>query len=571
MTIMVNYKHTIAALIASQLEGLEVTDVLEMLEYPPNPQMGDLSMPCFKLSKTLRKAPIAIAEELQRNMPKHEAIERVEATAGYLNIFLQQTVFTGNVLTEVIAAQEQYGSQNIGQGRKIVIDYSSPNIAKHFHIGHLRSTMIGNALYQIYSFLGYECIGVNHLGDWGTQFGKLMVAYRLWGDESTVLEDGVTELQRLYVKFHEEAEEKPELEDEARAWFVKLEQSDAEANKLWKWFVDISLQEYNKIYELLGVRFDSFAGESFYNDKMAAVVQELKDKNMLEQDEGAMLIRLDEYNMPPALMMKKDGSTLYHTRDVTAAIYRKNEYDFVKSIYVVGSPQNLHFQQLFKIVELMGYNWAEDLVHVGFGQVSLEGAKLATRKGNVIMLEDLLRQSIDKIREIMENKHSVIPNKADVARQVGVGAIIFNDLSTNRMKDVVFSWEEALNTEGETGPYVQYTHARACSVLQKANELPDVKNINFALLGNDEAVRVAKELYYFVERIEQAMNKLEPSIISRYLVDLAQAFNRFYHECPILKAENEELRAARLILVQAVKITLRNGLKLIGLEAPEQI
>jgi arginyl-tRNA synthetase len=331
------------------------------------------------------------------------------------------------------------------------------------------------------------------------------------------------------------------------------------------------LQEYNKIYELLGVRFDSFAGESFYNDKMAAVVQELKDKNMLEQDEGAMLIRLDEYNMPPALMMKKDGSTLYHTRDVTAAIYRKNEYDFVKSIYVVGSPQNLHFQQLFKIVELMGYNWAEDLVHVGFGQVSLEGAKLATRKGNVIMLEDLLRQSIDKIREIMENKHSVIPNKADVARQVGVGAIIFNDLSTNRMKDVVFSWEEALNTEGETGPYVQYTHARACSVLQKANELPDVKNINFALLGNDEAVRVAKELYYFVERIEQAMNKLEPSIISRYLVDLAQAFNRFYHECPILKAENEELRAARLILVQAVKITLRNGLKLIGLEAPEQI
>jgi arginyl-tRNA synthetase len=399
----------------------------------------------------------------------------------------------------------------------------------------------------------------------------LMVAYRLWGDESTVQEDGVTELQRLYVKFHEEAEEKPELEDEARAWFVKLEQGDAEANKLWKWFVDISLQEYNKIYELLGVRFDSFAGESFYNDKMAAVVQELKDKNMLEQDEGAMLIRLDEYNMPPALMMKKDGSTLYHTRDVAAALYRKNEYEFVKSIYVVGSPQNLHFQQLFKIVELMGYSWAEDLIHVGFGQVSLEGAKLATRKGNVIMLEDLLRQSIDKIREIMDNKHSVIANKDEVARQVGVGAIIFNDLSTNRMKDVVFSWEEALNTEGETGPYVQYTHARACSVLQKAGGLPKVEHIDFVLLGNEEAVGVVKELYYFVERIEQAMNKLEPSIISRYLVDLAQAFNRFYHECPILKAENEELRAARLLLVQAVKITLCNGLKLIGLEAPEQI
>jgi arginyl-tRNA synthetase len=569
--IMENYKHTIAELIASQLEGMETAEVKEMLEYPPNPQMGDLSMPCFKLSKTMRKAPIAIAEELQRSMPQHDAVERVEATAGYLNIFLRQTAFAKTVLAEIISAKERYGSQNIGQGRKIVIDFSSPNIAKHFHIGHLRSTMIGNALYQIFSFLGYECVGVNHLGDWGTQFGKMMVAYRLWGDQASVEEGGVTELQRLYVKFHDEAEEKPELEDEARAWFVKLEQGDAEANRLWKWFVEISLQEFNRIYELLGVKFDSFAGESFYNDKMAPVVQELKDKNMLEQDEGAMLIRLDEYNMPPALMLKKDGSTLYHTRDVTAALYRKQEYDFAKAIYVVGSPQNLHFQQLFKIVDLMGYSWAEDLVHVGFGQVSLEGAKLATRKGNVIMLEDLLRQSVDKIREIMENKHSVIPNKDEVARQVGIGAIIFNDLSTNRLKDVVFSWEEALNTEGETGPYVQYTHARACSVLQKASGSVDLKNIDFALLGNEEAVLVTKELYYFVERIEQAMLKLEPSIISRYLVDLAQAFNRFYHECSILKAETDELREARLLLVQAVKITLRNGLKLIGLEAPEQI
>jgi arginyl-tRNA synthetase len=568
---MENYKHTVAGLIASQLEGMETADVLELLEYPPNPQMGDLSMPCFKLSKTLRKAPLAIAEELQSRLPSHEAVERVEAAAGYLNIFLQQTAFTRNVLTEVLSAKDQYGSQNLGQGRKIVIDYSSPNIAKHFHIGHLRSTMIGNALYQIFSFLGYQAVGVNHLGDWGTQFGKLMVAYHLWGDIKDVEKDGVTELQRLYVKFHEEVEEKPELEDEARAWFVKLEQGDAEASQLWKWFVDISLQEYNKIYELLGVKFDSFAGESFYNDKMAAVVQELKDKNMLEEDKGAMLIRLDEYNMPPALMMKKDGSTLYHTRDIAAALYRKKEYDFAKSIYVVGSPQNLHFQQIFKIVELMGYSWAEDMVHVGFGQVSLEGAKLATRKGNVIMLEELLRQSVEKIREIMDNKFSVIPNKDEVARQVGVGAIIFNDLSTNRLKDVVFSWEEALNTEGETGPYVQYTHARACSVLQKADELPQLGQIDFTLLANAEAVGVAKELYFFVERIEQAMNKLEPSIISRYLVDLAQAFNRFYHECPILKAESNEIRAARLLLVQAVKITLRNGLKLIGLEAPEQI
>jgi arginyl-tRNA synthetase len=571
---MENYKAAIAELIASQLEGMEPAEVLELLEYPPNPQMGDLSMPCFKLSKTLRKAPQVIAEEIQRNLPPHPAVERVEAIAGYVNVFLEQTSFTKNVLTEVITANDRYGSQNLGQGRKIVIDYSSPNIAKHFHIGHLRSTMIGNALYQIFSFLGYDCVGVNHLGDWGTQFGKMMVAYRKWGEQSRVEEDGVTELQRLYVQFHEEAEQKPELEDEARAWFVKLEQGDAEAQRLWKWFVEISLQEFNRIYELLGVQFDSFAGESFYNDKMAAVVQELKDKHLLEQDDGAMLVRLDEFNMPPALMIKKDGSTLYHTRDITAALYRKQTYDFAKVIYVVGGTQNLHFQQWFKIIELMGYAWAEDLVHVPFGQVSLEGAKLATRKGNVIMLEDLLRQSVEKIQEIIELKNPAMPNKAEVARQVGVGAIIFNDLSTNRIKDVVFSWEEALNFDGETGPYVQYTHARTCSLMKKAaigaDWQTDLGSINMSLLQNVEAQLVAKQLYFFSERIEQAMNKLEPSVISRYLVDLAQSFNRFYHECPIL-VEDAELRSARLLLVQAVQITLRNGLKLIGLEAPEQI
>jgi arginyl-tRNA synthetase len=571
---MVNYKDTIAALIASQMEGMEAAEVWELLEYPPNPEMGDLSMPCFKLSKTLRKAPQAIAEEIKRSLPPHPAVVRVEAVAGYLNIFLQPQQFTQTVLSEVISANGRYGSQNIGQGRKIVIDYSSPNIAKHFHIGHLRSTMIGNALYQIFSFQGYECVGVNHLGDWGTQFGKMMVAYRLWGDQALVEEGGVTELQRLYVKFHEEAEAAPELEDEARAWFVKLEQGDEEAKRLWTWFVEISLQEYSRIYELLGVKFDSYAGESFYNDKMAPVVQELKDKNLLSEDEGAMLIRLEEHNLPPALMLKKDGSTLYHTRDVTAALYRKQEYDFAKVIYVVGSPQNLHFQQLFKIVALMGYDWADDLVHVAFGQVSLEGAKLATRKGNVIMLEDLLRQSIDKIRDIIELKNPDMPNKEEVARQVGVGAIIFNDLSTNRIKDVVFSWEEALNFDGETGPYVQYTQARTCSLMRKAGieavTSVDFTQIDAALLLNEEALYVTKQLYFFRERVEQAMLKLEPSIISRYLVDLAQSFNRFYHECPIL-VDDPKLRAARLLLVQAVQITLRNGLKLIGLEAPEQI
>lgn len=572
---MVNYKKLLAGILAPHLGDMPENDILELLEYPPNPEMGDISLPCFKLSKVLRKAPQAIADGL-KEVIHHEAIARVESVSGYLNVYLDMNRFAAAILDTVQTEQERYGSQNLGNGKTIVIDYSSPNIAKPFHIGHLRSTMIGNALNRIFTCLGYKVVGVNHLGDWGTQFGKLIVAYTKWGDEKQVEADGIGELLRLYVLFHEEAEKDSSLEDDARAWFVKLEQGDAEAERLWKWFVEISLQEFNKIYELLGVSFDAFTGESFYNDKMAPVVQELKDKNLLEEDNGAMLVRLDEYNMPPALMLKKDGSSLYHTRDVTAAIYRKNTYDFEKAIYVTSYAQNLHFQQWFKIIELMDYDWAKDLVHVAFGQVSLEGASLSTRKGNVVKLEDLLNQAIAKTLEIIESKNSAMENKAEVARQVGVGAIVFNDLSSNRIKDVVFSWEEALNFDGETGPYVQYTHARACSVLRKAagsaTELIQVKasNADTALLQNPEALGVMKELYLFEERIEQAMNKLEPSIVSRYLVDLAQAFNRFYHECPIL-VDDPALRDARLVLVDCVRITLRNGLHLIGLETPEKI
>ena len=599
---MLNYKTTLAAIIAPQVEGYEAKAIYELLEYPPNPEMGDLSMPCFKFSKALRKAPQMIAEQLKEKLiaSATEEVQRVEAIAGYLNIYLNPHSFAREVVSTVLSEKERYGSQNIGEGKTIVIDYSSPNIAKHFHIGHLRSTMIGNSLYQIFGFLGYRCVGINHLGDWGTQFGKLMVSYLTWGNEATVREDGVTELQRLYVLFHEEAENKPELENEARAWFVKLEHGDAQAQRLWKWFVDISLQEYNKIYELLGVSFDSYTGESFYNDKMAVVVEQLKDKKLLEEDDGAMLVRLDDYNMPPALMIKTDGSTLYHTRDVTAALYRKETYDFDKAIYVTDAGQSLHFQQWFKIIELMGYEWADKLQHVSFGKVSLEGAKLSTRKGNIVMLEELLRKAIEVIADIIEQKNPGMANKETVARQVGVGAIIFNDLSTNRIKDVVFSWEEALNFDGETGPYVQYTHARTCSLLRKAvgggmmgaGTITDteagtnadakvlatskewivaVEDIDVAKLQEVEALNVIKQLYFFGERIQQAMNKLEPSVISRYLVDLAQSFNRFYHECPILKVEDEKVRTARLALVKSVQITLQNGLKLIGLEAPEEI
>ncbi|MFE5319159.1 arginine--tRNA ligase [Paenibacillus sp. NPDC056579] len=571
-----NYKNILASQLIAQLEGITEEAIAELIEYPPNPQMGDLSMPCFKLSKQFRKAPQAIAEELKQNWQGHPAFQRVEAVSGYFNVFLEPAYFAKNVLGEVLEQRERYGAQNIGQGRNIAIDYSSPNIAKAFHIGHLRTTMIGNAIYKIFEFLGYNCIGINHLGDWGTQFGKLIVAYKMWGDKSVVEADGIDELQRLYVKFHDEADVKPELEDEARAWFVKLEQGDEDALQLWKWFVEISLKEFQKIYDLLGVKFDSYAGESFYNDKMAAVVDELKQKNLLEEDEGALLVRLDDYNMPPALMIKKDGGTLYHTRDVTAAIYRKNTYDFDKCIYVTDAGQSLHFQQWFKVIELMGYPWANQLVHVPFGKVSLEGAKLSTRKGNVIRLEELLTQSIDKIRDIINEKNPNLENKDDVARQVGVGAIIFNDLSNNRIKDIVFSWEVALNFEGETGPYVQYTHARACSVLRKANDGASIEfdvqpeQLDASLLNNVEAQGLLKQLYLFKERVEQAGMKLEPSIVSRYLVDLAQSFNRFYHECPIL-VDDAALRQARLALVKSTHITLRNGLALIGIEAPEKM
>ncbi|WP_040951542.1 arginine--tRNA ligase [Gorillibacterium massiliense] len=574
---MIRYKKLAAAAIANTLEGVSEEDVFGLLEYPPNPEMGDLSMPCFKLSKALRKAPQAIAEGLKEQFSE-DAFERAEAVSGYLNLFLDKSKFAVDLIGDILSAGDTYGSADIGKGQSVVIDYSSPNIAKPFHIGHLRSTVIGNALRKIHAFLGFNVVGVNHLGDWGTQFGKLIVAYQKWGNAEKVEAEGITELLRLYVYFHEQAEKEPALEDEARAWFTSLERGDAEAFKLWQWFVDISLKEFEKIYSLLNVSFDAFTGESFYMDKMGPVIERMKELNLLEEDEGTMLVRLDEFNMPPALMLKKDGSSLYHTRDMAAALYRKDTYHFVKSLYVTSYAQNLHFQQLFKVIEKMGYDWADQLIHVPFGQVSLEGASLSTRKGNVVMLEDLLNQAIAKTREIIETKNANLENKDEVARQVGVGAIIFNDLYSNRIKDVVFSWEEALNFDGETGPYAQYTHARACSVLRKAGngesiDLPagvTAATLNPALLQNPEAQGVLSELARFGERVEQAMEKLEPSIISRYVIDVCQAFNRFYHGCPIL-VDDIELRNARLALVKCVQITLRNGLALIGLETPEKI
>ncbi|MFO7295248.1 MAG: arginine--tRNA ligase [Clostridia bacterium] len=565
---MLDVKDIIAQAIHKQLPELNHEQIYDMLEYPPNPEMGDIALPCFKLSKILRKPPMHIAQELASNITNMEFIDRVEPVSGYLNFFFNKPLFIEQTLKCILEERERYGSKPIGQGKTIVIDYSAPNIAKPFHVGHLRSTVIGNSLRKIFEFMGYRCIGVNHLGDWGTQFGKLIVAYKLWGNKEEVEAHGIKELLRLYVKFHEEAEKDPKLEDEARNWFARMEKGDSEALKLWQWFKDISLKEFQKVYDLLDVHFDSYAGESFYNDKIDAVIEELKQKNLLKESEGALIVDLEEYGMPPCMILKKDGSSLYATRDIAAAIYRKKEYNFHKCIYVTGAAQSLHFQQWFKVIELMGYEWAKDLIHVPFGLVSLGGEKLSTRKGKVVLLEDILSEAIKKTLEIIESKNPDMENKEEVARYVGVGAVIFSDLYSNRIKDVSFSWDEVLNFDGETGPYVQYTHARCCSVLRKAPEGDG--SFNPGMLKTKEEYQVCKTLYQFPEKVMIALNQLEPSVITRYLVNLAQDFNRFYHEHPIL-VEDQQLRSARLALVEATRITLANGLRLIGLKPLERV
>jgi arginyl-tRNA synthetase len=564
-------KQTIAEAVAKLLDDVTAADVAKLIEYPPNPELGDLSLPCFAFSKLLRKAPVRIADELQQQL-KLDAVERISSAGGYLNFYLDKTHFADSILRDIRTAGAQYGSSSAGEGKTVVIDFSSPNIAKPFHIAHLRSTVIGHALYRIYSFQGYRCIGINHLGDWGTQFGKLIVAYRNWGSAEQVTQGGIDELLRLYVKFHAEVEQKPELEEEARAWFAAMEQGDTEALQLWQWFVEISLQEFKRIYELLGVQFDSFTGESFYNDKMGLVVEQLKAKGLLEEDAGASLVRLDDYQMPPALILKQDGSSLYHTRDIAAALYRQETYHFDKAIYVTDYAQNLHFAQWFQIVRMLGHEWADNLVHVAFGRVSMEGASLSTRKGNMLKLEAVLEQAIAKTKAIMEARNPDMDNMDEIARQVGVGAIVFHDLSSNRIKDIDFSWEHVLNFEGESGPYLQYTYARASSVVAKAGAAYSVHEtpVNAEHLIDDKAYELIRQLSLFGEHVDWAMNKLEPSVISRYLIDLAQAFNRFYHACPIL-VDHAEVRAARLTLVDSFRSVMRIGLHLIGLDAPDKI
>ena len=566
---MQDFKVAIANCLKEKIEDLTLEEIVALIEVPPNKEMGDFAFPCFRLAKVFRKAPNMIAADLAESIEAKDEISKVMPLGGYVNFFVNKSQLAENVIKDVLTKKENYGHSDLGQGKAVVIDFSSPNIAKPFHIGHIRTTVIGNALYKIYDSQGYNVVRVNHLGDYGTQFGKLIVAFKLWGSKEAVEANPIPELLKLYIQFHDEAEKKPEMEDEARAWFTKLENGDEEAKALWQWFRDESLKEFARVYDLLDIEFDSYAGESFYSDKMDTVIEQIKEKGLLEESQGTNVVDLEEYNMPPALITKNDGSTLYMTRDLAAAIYRKNTYDFDKCIYVVGSQQALHFQQLFKVLELMGFEWSKDLIHVPFGMVALEEGTMSTRKGRVVFLEDVLKQAIEKTKETVLSKNPNAKNVDEISKQVGVGAVVFQELSNSRVKDYTFSWERTLSFEGETGPYVQYTHARCCAVLRKANE-EVTTDINYDLLSDGDAAEVLKVIGSFNKSILSAMRRNEPHIVTRFVLDLAQAFNKFYHDNPIL-VEDEELRKARLALVAATRQTLENGLGILGMHAPERM
>jgi len=553
---------------------LQAQEIAAMLEYPPDATMGDLAFPCFRLSKVLRRSPVQIAATLAEKLCD-EAIERVEAVNGYLNITLANRYLANRVIPEILEKGDRYGAQEFGNGKMVVLDYSSPNVAKPFHIGHLGTTVIGHSLRKLHEFAGYRCYGINYLGDWGTQFGKLIVAYRKWGSREAVIEGGIDKLVELYVRINNAIKGDPEngiladdaLAEESRAEFHKLEMGDEENLELWKWFVSISLEEYEKTYRQLGIEFDSYKGESFYTDKMPAQVQKLRDAGLLKIDDGASIVDLSDYNMPPCLILKRDGSTLYPTRDIAAAVYRKETYAFDKAIYVTSAQQCLHFAQWFKVVEMMGYPWYDELVHVPYGTVSLNGAKLATRTGNVVLLKDLFALAIEKVSSIMKEKNPNLENSEEIAEAVGVGAIVFYYLSNTRMKDINFVMEEALSFDGNTGPYVQYTYARASSVLSRAGDVADAP----MEITTEEEATLVKTLCRFGERVCAAIADYEPSYITRFILDVAAAFNRFYHNCPILTAENEAVRASRIRLTEAVKIVMGNAFDLICLKKTEKV
>ncbi len=571
---MIDYKEKIAQILCTAVEGLTEEELRQMIEVPTDSKMGDYAFPCFKLAKVMRKAPPMIAKGIAEAIGSDPIFAKVEQVNAYVNMFLSRDVYVRDTVAEVLEKGENYGRSDIGKGKKVIVEYSSPNIAKPFHIGHIRSTVIGNSIYKIYDFLGYDTVRINHLGDYGTQFGKMICAYRRWGNKEDVVREPIKTLLSYYTKFHVEAEKDPSLDQEARDIFTKLEQGAPEEKELWQWFRDESLKEFTRVYDMLGIEFDSYAGESFYSDKMPRFVQELKDADLLEESEGAQIVNLEKYGLSPALITKSDGSTLYITRDIAAAVYRKEHYDFYKNIYVVASQQNLHFQQWIQIVELLGYDWARDCVHIPFGLVSLEDGTMSTREGRVVFLEDVLNRAVDQTREIIKEKNVNTDSIDETAKMVGIGAVMFQELSNNRIKDYVFSWDKVLNFEGETGPYVQYTHARAASVLRKAGEdiVAKAKSepVDTSYITSDSAYELTRLIYAFPGVVKEAGDKYEPSIVTRHIVDIAQAFNRFYHDEHVL-VDDEKEKTSKVALVMAAKDTIKNGLGLLGIQAPEKM
>lgn len=564
-------KKKICQYLSKVLVEMSEEELMKTMEIPPEEKMGDLALPCFAMAKKMHKKPMQIAKELVEKLndrTEELGIEKVESVGAYCNIHLKRDLFVKKCFESL--QKEKYGVSQIGAGKTVCMDYSSPNIAKNFHVGHLRTTVIGNSLYKIYQKLGYNVVRINHLGDWGTQFGKLIVAYKLWSSEEQVKEKGIEELLRIYVKFNDESENNESLIVEAREWFVKMEQNDPEALKIWNWFKEISMVEFERIYDLLGISFDSYLGESFYRDKVPALVEMLKDMGLLVESQGAQVIDLEKYNMPPCLITKSDGGSIYHSRDIAAILYRKEQYNFEKCLYVTGLEQSLHFKQIFTAIEVMGYDWSEGLIHVPYGLVSLAGEKLSTRGGNIIYAEDILKEAIERAYNAIIDKNPSLADKEVTAKKVGVGAIIFHDLFNQRIKNVDFSWKEVLNFDGTTGPYAQYTYARAKSVLRKACKMVEIGEVDYMALTDDVSYNLIKVLVSYEDAVINAAEKNEPSIVARYVITLATAFNKFYHDCTILQAEEKE-KKARLFLTDLVQKVLCEACGLLGMECPEEM
>lgn len=555
----------------TELTGLERDTISKAVETPPDEKLGDLAFPCFPLAKVMRKAPPIIANELKEQLSSDEYIEKIDAVGGYLNFFYSREAFIKDTVGSVMKAGEDWGKSDIGNGKTVLVEYSSPNIAKPFHIGHLFSTAVGNSLARIYKFLGYDVQSLNHLGDWGTQFGKLISAYKRWGDAKVIEKDPINELLKIYVKFHEEAEKDPSLEDEAREYFKKLEDGDPETTELWKYFKDQSLVEFKRVYDMLGVSFDSYNGEAFYSDKMDEVVDILRDKCLLTESEGAQVVDLSDMNMPPCIILKSDGATIYATRDIAAALYRHRTYNFDKNIYVVGLPQSLHFRQIFETMKRAGWEWSKNCVHVGFGLVKLPGKNMSTRHGDVVFLEDVLNESIEKTRSIIENNGSNVDDIDDVSKKIGIGAVLYTFLKNSREKDIVFSWDTMLDFDGESAPYCMYGYARGKSILRRADGI-DYSNADLSKAVSEDAYTLVKMINAYGDAVADAAEKNEPFYVNRYVTGLVKAFNKFYNTNPIMRDDvDEETKKARLAIVDATCGIIKSALNLLGIEVVESM